>query len=124
MTLVPVPSSLRVELSERPPGFTYDIARSESLDSWQSTLSFAIVDEGNTMADGDFSWPYSSVASEQRADDVLAAAEAGLERGCPRARFPRAFGRQVTVAPDLERALGELRLVPCSRAPRGSVRVR
>ena len=128
LTLVPVPETLAVTLSPRPAGFAYGPPDLRWGTSAQTELSFVVVDGDKLVADGSFTWPDSWLPAESRADSVLVALEAGLEKGCPRAKLPARLGRstssgaspidadpgrQVGVASDLDRALEGLRVRAC-----------
>ncbi len=85
-------------------------------------LTYTLVERGRSVASGTFLWPSSWQPSEQHADALLHELEAGLERGCARAKLPSighgvATGassidadpkQQVGVSRDLERALAAL----------------
>jgi hypothetical protein len=119
-----LPDDLAFSLTPEKPGFTFPPLDTKWADSSQTTISFSLIDRGALIADGSFTWPGSWEPSEDYADKLVVDLEAGLERGCARAKLPVLLGkavstgtsgidadpaRQVGVSGALHRALEDLR---------------
>ncbi|MBX3231800.1 MAG: hypothetical protein KIT84_44285 [Labilithrix sp.] len=127
MTLMPVPADLPLTLSPR-------LEHAPRASGWgtseQTTISLTLVDGGTIVAEGSFTYPYSSEPADARANEVLRILEAGREPGCARASLPATLprsgasgasvldadpGRQVDVSRKLEDTLLALRRKDCAR---------
>jgi hypothetical protein len=66
--------------------------------SSQTRLSYALVQDGKTLASGQLTWPDSSDAGDQVADDLIVSAEATLRTGCPAVALPRTLNFRGTLS--------------------------
>jgi hypothetical protein len=127
---LPLPPGLEVTLS---PG--HGVASMLPPEPWygtsaQTQITYELVGAGAPVR-GAFTWPDSSVPAEDHADVLLRALEAGLERGCARAKLPTGIWvadgggvstidadpqRQGKIAGELDRALEALRSNACPDA--------
>jgi hypothetical protein len=83
LTLTPVEAQASVPLEVGPPSWW---------SSAQTSIAFALVVDGKTLARGDFMWPHSARATDRHAIALVDVLEAGLERGCAPARLPGGLG--------------------------------
>lgn len=95
---VDIPDALPVTFSTLAPNGRIDVEPDVWGSSEQTSISFALVDEGGLRADGHFTRPYSHAAAEVYADDLIRILEAGLEPGCARAKLPARLGRGITTS--------------------------
>ena len=61
--------------------------------SSQTAISFRILDGGHDLHTGTFTWPDSADTGDQIADDLVVAAEATFQPGCPPAALPAALAQ-------------------------------
>jgi len=127
---VALPTGLEVTLSPKA-----GVASMLAAEPWygtsaQTKITYELVGAG-PPARGDFTWPDSYVPAEDHADVLVRILEAGLERGCARAKLPANLWvadrggvspidadprRQLAVASELDRALDALRSKACPDA--------
>jgi hypothetical protein len=136
----PRPTRTRSQVAALPPGLPVSLSpgrapgslqppESADSDDGQTEITYELAD-GAAHTRGHFTWPRSPIPAESFADGLLEDLEAGLERGCARARLPTFAvfdpggvspldahpDTQANVARDLGRALEELRSGACPDA--------
>jgi hypothetical protein len=127
---IPVPDGLSLDVTPRRADAPFpDLQEHGYRSEEQAEVAFSLVDDGHTLASGNFTRPDSWNAIEDHADKLLADVEGGLERGCARAPLPRRLGHGtqnsvICVGPRgeqliplmtvLDRALERLRATRCS----------
>ncbi|APR77031.1 Hypothetical protein A7982_02378 [Minicystis rosea] len=82
-----------IAMPEPGDGFSTGVAVGGWASSAQTSISFTLVDGGQVLRAGAFTWPSSSDTGDQIADDLVVAAETTFQPGCPPVALPAALAQ-------------------------------